>query len=38
MDSDELNPKTIDYAILQDAAYRKNIENDQGFDVGNPRF
>lgn len=33
MSNRTLNETTRKYAILQDAAYRKNIENDQGFDV-----
>lgn len=33
MDDITLNKYVVKYAVLQDSAYRKSIENDQGFDV-----
>lgn len=33
MDDITLNKYVVKYTILQDSAYRKNIPNDQGFDV-----
>lgn len=33
MDENNINPNTVKYSILQDIAYRKNSNLDQGLDI-----